>query len=253
MSNASCDILTNILTVASSAEFTKEIFLLHGMTGSPEELLPAAKYLSVTCNARVWLPRLRGHEDFRSLKTVKASEWTEQILNLVEGVRKISPRPLSIVGISFGGLLALYAAQHFSASIEKLVLLAPPWRIKNKRQELLLSFLEYLPDKLLNIPIIRKKKRVKLVLPRICFSHHWVGAIVRMVKIRSALEPEWIKQPSLIIADREDHQVSPDSLTTLAGRLPSSNVIFVPEATHELLLGEKYQEILGMISDFLMG
>ena len=237
--------------VCPDANFSKEIVLIHGMTGSPDELRPAAEIIALSCHARVWLPRLKGHDTFAALRTVRAQEWQQQVLTVVERIRQESSRPLLLIGISFGALLSLYAAQMMPAHIAQLILLAPPWKIKGDLEDLQLSVMSYLPEWLLDHTWTHKKESLELALPRTCFSHHWIGAIARLGKVRRVIYPHHISTPTLILYDPYEHQVAEQGLKDLALRMPNAKLVAVPDATHELLLGWHYQEVIKIITEFI--
>jgi esterase/lipase len=237
--------------VCPDSNFSQEVLLLHGMTGSPDELYPAAQMIASSCNARVWLPRLKGHDTFAALRTVRAEEWQAQVLAVVEHIRQESSRQLTLIGISFGALLSLYAAQLMPAHIAKLVLLAPPWKIKGELQDMQLTLMSYLPEWMLDYTWTHKKESLDLALPRTCFSHHWIGAIARLGKVRRVIDPQHISTSTLILYDPLEHQVSAQGLEELAARMPHAKLVAIPDATHELLLGWRYQEVIQIITEYV--
>lgn len=106
----------------------RAVLLLHGFTGYPVDMRPVAESLA-EAGLYVRVPRLPGHGtdgvDFRS------SDWrdwlrhaTDEYLNLASEFATVH-----IGGLSMGGLLATLIAANYP--VEKLLLLAPAFRVRN--------------------------------------------------------------------------------------------------------------------------
>ncbi|VDA99687.1 hypothetical protein S1OALGB6SA_758 [Olavius algarvensis spirochete endosymbiont] len=108
---------------------SKAVLALHGYTGAPGELRFIAEHLGVAGFA-VAVPRLPGAgTDLSDLSTTSRHDWMRRSYDAWLDLRSRYER-VSILGYSMGGLLALKLAMHVTP--EKLVLLAPALKIKQK-------------------------------------------------------------------------------------------------------------------------
>lgn len=109
----------------------KGVLLVHGFTGSPSELRELGEILhrkGYTVEGLL----LKGHgTDPRDLLEVKAEQWEEQVRQGVAHLKETCAQ-VTVIGLSMGGLLALYAGAATSA--DKLVVISTPiylydWRV----------------------------------------------------------------------------------------------------------------------------
>ena len=101
----------------------KGVLLVHGFTGSPSELRELGEILhrkGYTVEGLL----LKGHgTDPRDLLEVKAEQWEEQVRQGVAHLKETCAQ-VTVIGLSMGGLLALYAGAATSA--DKLVVISTP-------------------------------------------------------------------------------------------------------------------------------
>ena len=98
--------------------------LLHGLTGSPEDLRPLADALAAA-GCRVSAPRLAGHEDLERLSETSWRDWYVSA-ELALGDARRGEEPLLLVGFSLGSLLSLRLAALHPRWLAGLVLLGVP-------------------------------------------------------------------------------------------------------------------------------
>jgi carboxylesterase len=102
------------------------VVLIHGLTGTPNEMRFLANYLNKK-GYTVVCPRLANHG--KPLRVLKKTRWQE----LYKSVRDViggetitkSPGPVFVAGLSLGALLALLAADEFKKKIAGVTCLAP--------------------------------------------------------------------------------------------------------------------------------
>jgi len=99
---------------------------LHGLTGSPDELVPLCEALS-SSGLPVMSPMLSGHgSDVGALARTTRTEWLASADSALTEIVATSGGPVTIVGSSAGGLLALHLAMTRPRDVRALVLLATP-------------------------------------------------------------------------------------------------------------------------------
>jgi len=112
------------LPVWYSRHLASSVLCLHGLTGSPDELLPLAGALSAAGRV-VATPLLAGHG--RDVATLAPTRWTDWLSSADEALSACAATgPAAIVAASAGGLLALHLAATRPHDVSGLVLLATP-------------------------------------------------------------------------------------------------------------------------------
>jgi carboxylesterase len=97
---------------------------LHGLTGSPDELLPLTGALSAAGRV-VHAPLLAGHG--RDVAALAPTKWTDWLASADDALTAATVSgPAAIVASSAGGLLALHLAATRPRDVSGLVLLATP-------------------------------------------------------------------------------------------------------------------------------
>lgn len=224
------------------------VLLIHGLSGSSQEMQPLAKFLEqhgYTCLT----PMLLGHgTTIEDLKTVRLEQWLGQLHQIVESPPK---KQLILCGLSFGSLLALELALKYPAQCRALIMLSPPWKLRSSLSEVLLSILSFLPEKVLDmLPSISKANR-PLSLREGAYKRHCIGSAVRVAKLRKALLPSlWrLNIPTLTIFDSSDHHLN--AAAFLRPEINTPNTIDLRGGAHELTLGPRAEELFSLIYQFL--
>ncbi|NPV88193.1 alpha/beta fold hydrolase [Coprothermobacteraceae bacterium] len=85
--------------------------LIHGFTGSPEEMVPYAEELT-KYGIHCLLPRLSGHENvWDSLKGVRYQSWLNDVTEAYKELKK-KVEHVIVAGLSLGGTLSMYLAEN---------------------------------------------------------------------------------------------------------------------------------------------
>jgi len=108
--------------VASTA--SPAALLLHGLTGSPDEMRPFADALG-SRGLAVSTPLLPGHDDVDALERTGWRDWYEGASAALDALRTTSDRVL-VVGFSLGGLLGLRLAALRPADVAAIATVSVP-------------------------------------------------------------------------------------------------------------------------------
>ena len=234
------------------------VLLLHGISGSPDEMLPLARSLTPR-GYRCIVPLLAGHcESLKSLSRVQLSVWQQQVAALLTS---IGPQPqgqqVVVIGLSFGSLLGLWLAKTYPALISHLVLLSPPLKLRSAAMEALHGVLRTLPDWSLSRLGTRAKSRRPvdyLAYPHNAHPRHSVGAAERALRLRDSLlkaPPKWSK-PLLLAMDPDDHLVDAIWASSwLQRQFPQAQLYEFRGGQHELPLGHQSAQLCAVVGDYL--
>ena len=97
--------------------------LVHGLTGTPAEMMPLATVLAG--RHPLWVVRVAGHATaVTDLATTSWHEWYASVRAGADALRAVVPH-LVVVGLSMGALLGLHLAAERPADVAGLVLLSP--------------------------------------------------------------------------------------------------------------------------------
>ncbi|MCX8045165.1 MAG: alpha/beta fold hydrolase [Desulfobacterota bacterium] len=102
------------------------IFLIHGLTGTPNEMRFLAHYFNRKRGYSVVCPRLANHG--APLYVLKKTKWEDFYASAREAfvqLRKITAGPVFTAGLSMGALLSLLLAQEFASDIAGVSCLSP--------------------------------------------------------------------------------------------------------------------------------
>jgi esterase/lipase len=235
----------------------KIVILMHGITGGVAEMEPLQRLLEQQGHTVINEP-LAGHAAEGgtctecSLRHTTQSEYLASARALLQHAHTLQAkedRPLLLVGQSFGALLALGLA-HQEATVSALFLIAPPFALKSRRADLMLSLCSYLPEWLLaQLPMIKKQERdySRFMFPRVSLKFHQMGALARMFAIRRAVlkHSKELTIPIFVALDPNDHHLPPTLLHSVEKLFPRSSVEThsYPGGEHELFIGPRSQEV----------
>ena len=231
--------------------------LLHGLTGTPLEMLPLANALAAR-GIESFIPLLPGHgTSLHDLSATKPGAWVscvEQALNAL--VLKSESKEIFLCGLSFGALLALLLMRSHPLSISRAVLLSPPISLRSKKSELFLALLRKVPDSLLAwLGTKAKTARAQNYLQEQHFAYlrHSLAATVRLTQLRSTIlhpPPPWEK-PLMLGIDPLDHLIDSTETTRWFQRTyPRGHTCELLKGEHELTLGHRRQELFKEIENF---
>ena len=128
------------------------VVLIHGITGTPTEMRPLARYLQQR-RYQVDVPLLAGHGG--GYREMLASTWPDWVASIRQVVERMAATGLQVVvaGLSAGGLLGLLMAAEFPQAVSGLVLLSVHFGIPGSK----ISRMDYLLSRLLSgLPLLRR-------------------------------------------------------------------------------------------------
>ncbi|MCB0358805.1 MAG: alpha/beta fold hydrolase [Bdellovibrionales bacterium] len=234
------------------------VLLFHGLTGHPSDLRDLAHAIHDT-GFHVFVPRLSGHgRGLDVLKRTTAADWLRDAERFFSALKKVTGQTPSLVGMSFGGLLALHCAAVEQGRLPGLVVLSVPYVFRSLTREITMGVLARCPDAVLDrLWLVRKRSGTVIGAsggpPAV--TKHAVGAVARLVQIRIRVRraANKITCPTLILQGSDDHHLRVDAGIKLLRDLGSEAALveLYPHGIHKLTLGEHREQVTGRIVDFL--
>ena len=227
------------------------VLLIHGFTGSPSELRELGEILAQDGFTVMGL-RLAGHGTApEDLAGVTCEDWQNQVVDAVNLLRETCDR-VTIIGLSMGGLLALYAGA--CCAVDRLVVLAAPiylfdWRI---------HFL-WLADRLPYKAIPKRRRHIDAPARYdVAYPCMPIAGVHELKKLLSDVKHRWlpqVDQPILIIQSLADHTVRPESAQYICDTVASERkkLLWLPQSRHVLTLYEGRDLLYKEIQKFLEG
>lgn len=228
--------------------------LIHGFTGSPNEIKPLAVHLKKR-GIKVWCPTLPGHgHDHHRIKEVRWQDWVERAENTVRHAVKTC-RTVYLVGFSMGGMIAAYLATRYP--VKKLVLLNAAVYYINPQQ-----FVKDIGDmvqRFIKHPI---RSTLKGSWPE---SHRWkrykqkvketpMHAVIQFQLLVHHLRPHLrrVKVPVLIIQGAKDELIHPKSPYYIYNHISSKNkeICIFPESRHLICLDREQNKVIARVEQF---
>lgn len=225
--------------------------LLHGFTGTPAELRPLGSAL-VEQGISVYGPLLPGSgKNFSRLGKVKHQDWFHAARDSWDQVQRDFETSL-LIGFSMGAAIAIDLAA--DAPPQKLVLLAPFWKLAVPRAATMLSLLRFfhrdlrpferepkgspeLRDALIAIdpegdpddPAMLLKLRREYVIPS--------TSLLELTRAgnRAGNKATGVTVPTLVIQGTNDNTVLPEYTRALVQLMPSNPRVIEVEGDHQLV------------------
>ena len=233
------------------------ILCLHGFSGTPYELKPLSTRLGAL-DYTVSTPVLIGHG--KTTQQLADSRWPDWLMSAKDAFDELSEGkyPVTVIGFSMGGLLALKLAHERGALVRGTAVLAPAYRI-NPLDELqlrvlrkigVLPWLPALPKR--NGPDISKAD-VRDSMPS--HSHIPLSAAASILDGQREVESivERILSPTWIFQGRGDHTVSKTSAQQLYEKLRcrEKRLLFYPRSWHILTLDVEGDQVCQDVEGFI--
>ena len=112
--------------IVLNGDGTKTLFLIHGLTGTPHEMRYLANFFHKKKSYTVICPRLANHgEPLTVLKKTTWQEFYKSVRDAFVAVRKTTPGPIFVSGLSMGALLSLLLAVEFPNEVSGVSCLSP--------------------------------------------------------------------------------------------------------------------------------
>jgi carboxylesterase len=210
--------------------------LIHGFMGSPRDMRPLAQELvaaGVTTQGML-LPGFGA--DIDRLPRVKVAEWLDAARAAWTALRQDATRT-TLIGFSMGGAVALLLAAEAGLAPDQLVLLAPHWKIADRRAVVLpigkyfirqlkpfgridfdnpairQMFAELAPGADLDDPAVRRRLRDHASIPT-----HALDELRRIGAAAMTAAPH-VAAPTTIVQGQQDQTTLPAYSRTLAERM----------------------------------
>lgn len=186
--------------------------LIHGFTGSPMEMRPLGEYLSQK-GYTVMAPRLAGHAT--EIEDMNRATWQDWSNSVLDGWHLLKPHTerIFLIGLSMGGVLALYHASFLPAA--GVVSMSTPYQIEPSLQLTLLPLLYRL------LPYVDKGEPdwqdPQAVESHFSYDRYPTKAVLQLIYLQQAMRaalPE-VKLPALLIHAKKDGGVIPENMNRI--------------------------------------
>ena len=230
------------------------VILIHGFTGSPDDMRELAKYL-FSQNISVKVPRLAGHASYwTELEKTSFYDWWKSVEDeVIEASGKY--QKIFLIGYSFGGNLALDLAARYGDKITGVVTLgASVFLRKEIMIRIFLPFFHHL----------FKKYRKRYISNENLFEYEDSGCYAcvptksiydfyKFIKMFTKRELHKVKVPTLIIHSRDDAITHPLSSQFIFDRIGSAKkeLVMLDELNHNPLASKRRDMIFGRIIRFI--
>ncbi|MCG0314845.1 MAG: alpha/beta fold hydrolase [Calditerricola sp.] len=223
------------------------LLLLHGFTGTTAELLPLGRALN-RCGYTVHAPLLAGHG--KTPEELARTGWEDWWASAREGyqtLRAMGCDPIGAVGLSMGGLLALYLAVH--ETVAAVATLCAPVYVRDKRlwaTGVLKYFLPYARRGRPKQPHIERELYVYEKVPLTC-----VDSLRRLMRVVRRCLPD-VGVPVFIAQSGQDETVDPRSADVLYAEIGSVHKerVQYPQSTHIITLDVEKEQLFADLAAF---
>lgn len=218
--------------------------LIHGFTGSPDEVRPLGEELERN-GYEVKIPILAGHSGSRKeFSRVKWKEWVRTAEESLTELYRQSPDVI-VVGFSMGGMIAAHLATRYP--VQKLILLSTPLFYPNFRQIFMDLWEEWMvsgwrvPAKLWEY-----LWRIFIIPKRTVWQFH---QLVRNL----SLDIPKVKVPTLIIHGNRDDIVHPRSSQAIYNQIATTDkaLYFLPNSKHMICREQEVDLLKELVLQFI--
>jgi carboxylesterase len=229
------------------------IITCHGFTGYPEEMNPLGEFLAERGIAWINL-QLPGHgTNPEDLKSTSMQDWINYVAEQVSQVLQTDEH-VFFCGLSMGGILTLYALEHFP-ELKGGITLSAPMRILNLWQSLLtkLSFI--------NFWVKRSEQDIRDIYDKEAAKHHraydtfHTSTVRELNKLVTTVRNNLSKviQPCLVIHSSKDRSVSLKNADEILANISSKkkDKMVVNNSGHVLTRDFDREEIFTRIYSFI--
>jgi carboxylesterase len=224
------------------------VLLIHGFTGSPSELRELGERLHKK-GYTVEGILLKGHGTSpEDLEHVKAEDWLDQVREAVASLKKTCEK-VTVIGLSMGGLLAIYAGAF--CSVDRLILISTPIYLYDWRIHFLwmaMPVTDALPKRRRHIDAPQKYDVAYRCMP--------LKSVDQLRRLLKAVRLHWLSRisaPTLIIQSYTDHTVRPESAAYLQDHIgsPVCQLVYLQEGKHVLTLYKERFTVYRLVDEFL--
>ena len=233
------------------------ILFLHGFGSSPEESGVFLKYLA-SKGYTISAPIIKNCSQNHDLKEINEASPEDWLIEAKKQYQTLAEHPeikkIAIIGLSFGGNLAISLAAEDPAKLAGIVTLETPVFFSRKislglrfiRPLLLLFKIQFINKTSRLYRKGYKESKMKDVIPLIPLKV--VGKIFKFVNQRTKVDIKKLKQAFLGVQAEKSDLVNPKSVEYLYRQAPSlsKNVFYLSVNNHDLSLLDEQGKILMM-------
>jgi len=230
--------------------------LVHGFTGTPEEMRPLAETLAAH-GFPVHAVRLAGHgTDVTELARTRWSDWFASVEAGVAHLRATAGR-LAVAGMSMGSLLALHLAATRPADVTALVLCGTPLRLGDARVRWVPLISRLLPTRLAMIAKANGPDVADPAMRAASLSYRMtpLAGVAQLLRLQVTVRAELprVTQPALLLHGRHDHSVPLVNLELLHRSLgsPWIETGILERSWHVITMDVDRAEVGRLAADFL--
>ena len=226
--------------------------LIHGFTGTPNEVLPVGKMLFQQLNWSTNGIMLSGHgSNVSEMIHVHHSQW---ISDVEKHGKKIFEEkgPFHVVGMSMGATLAILLAQKRPQWVKSLILLSPAIFLTNYWVDKAVSLLRFFPMELSRKMIIKGELEPK----QISYGSYPLASVKQLShiiqKAKHFLKENTLRIPVFVAISNKDQTTHPKSADMIASRVdhPMKKVMYLNSEGHLITLGSEAPQLIAEIKDF---
>ncbi|MBI3115446.1 MAG: alpha/beta fold hydrolase [Candidatus Kerfeldbacteria bacterium] len=227
------------------------ILLVHGFSGSPASFAPLIPRLI----AQGWTVHtiwLAGHgTSEEDLATKTSSDWVLSLRAGIDRLRRQTQR-IIVIGDSFGGNLALYAAL-MGPPIAGVVTLGTPVSARHDLMNrallpILTRIQPYHRKSWVKDPAAQRAAGSYLRIPLRAYAE-----VIRFIDRHTKRELEGVRVPLFVVQAKKDYEVHPSSAYFLSEHAGSTHkaLLWVDERIHHVLLSKEADRIIDRIIGFV--
>jgi pimeloyl-ACP methyl ester carboxylesterase len=227
----------------------EHILLLHGATGSKDQLLPVEKKLADSFT--VHSLNFSGHGGSPLIEeTFSIHRFASEVISFLDE-REIDS--INIFGYSMGGYVAMYLAKHHPQRIIKIITLATKfaWDETIAAREIKMLNAAKIEEKLPDFAAALKKRHApnnwKIVLEK---TAAMLAAMGEDNPLKPADYPEIEHRVLLMLGDR-DKMVTLDETVEVYKNLPKAQLAILPNTSHPIEMANA-DRLAGEIRSFLL-
>jgi carboxylesterase len=223
--------------------------LIHGFTGSPQSMRGIGEYLAAR-DIAVTCPRLPGHgTTWQDLNTKRTKDWVDAVETSFHQLTAEKDE-VFLVGLSFGGTLALDLAARYPDRVAGIVTLAGFVHTKDPRRffaPLIRFIVKSLPGVGNDIADPDSKEIAYDRFPTV--AAHWM--LKEVNRARRSLPA--VSAPILIMHGRNDGTVGPYNAKLIHDRVGSldKEIIYLERSNHVILLDYDRDEVFDRTYAFI--
>jgi carboxylesterase len=224
--------------------------LIHGFTGTPKEMRWMGEYLAEQ-DYSVLGVRLAGHAT--KLDDLNHAYWQDWIASVEDGYHLLKGmcKDIFVMGLSMGGVLALYLAAHFP--VTGVVAMSTPYAVPPDPRS---RFIRPLGMFIRNIPKGPPDwHNQEAAVDHIDYPAYPTKGIIQLDTLLSELRPvlSKIKVPVLLIHSHTDQGVAPENMNKIYDALGSEekSMIWLDDSGHVITREPEREIVFRAVAEFI--